>query len=152
MSRIATARWLSTCSICKGRILYGDKIVTYTDEWRGSSKKTHHLSPGCAPYTGKIVYVDSESTDLFDIKHRLRILKRINNVWAVEEISKIAKMSISPPWDQEPVEFEAFMHILLGWEKHIGTGGVLTKINEILQQAEREDIRLEAWKILTDWI
>ena len=96
MSRIATARWLSTCSLCKGRILYGDKIVTYTDERRKSSKKAHHLSPGCAPYTGKIVYVDSESTDLFDIKHRLRILKRINNVWAVDEISKIAKMSISP--------------------------------------------------------
>ena len=79
----------------------------------------------------------------------LRILKQINADWAVGELTKIAKMDISSSWDEDPVEFEAFMHILLGWE---GTGGVLSLIAEISQKARREDIRLEACKILQEWV
>ena len=126
--------------------------MTYTDERRGSYKSTHHLSPGCAPFTGEIVYVNIDSVNLFEIKHMLRILKQINADWAVGELTKIAKMDISSSWDEDPVEFEAFMHILLDWEEYIGTGGVLSLIAEISQKARREDIRLEACKILEDWV
>ena len=81
----------------------------------------------------------------------LRILKQINADWAVGELTKIAKMDISSSWDEYPVEFEALRHILLGWEEYIGTEGVLSLIAEISQKARREDIRLEACKILEDW-
>ena len=50
------------------------------------------------------------------------------------------------------VEFEAFMHILLDWEEYNGIGGVLSLIAEISQKARRQDIRLEACKILEDWV
>ena len=60
-------------------------------------------------------------------------------------------MDISSSWDEEPVEFDAFMHILLGREEQIGTGGVLTILNEISLEAKREDIQIEAINILSDW-
>jgi hypothetical protein len=151
MAKIQTARWPGICSKCKGKISYGDTIVTYNGEGKGSSKKAHHHSPGCAPFTGELVYVDVESPDINDIKHRLRTLKQINTDWAVDEIVKITKMDISSSWDEEPVEFDAFMHILLGREEQIGTGGVLTILNEISLEAKREDIQIEAINILSDW-
>ena len=152
MPKIATARWPQKCSKCDGEISYGDSIVTYTGEGKGSSKKTHHQFPGCAPFTGDVVYVDEESTDIGDIKHRLRILKRINTDWAVNEIVKIAKMDISSSWDEEPVEFVALEHILLGREEQIGTAGVLRKINDISLGAKREDVQIEAKNILREFL
>jgi|MEHZ01.2.fsa_nt_MEHZ010562800.1_1 hypothetical protein len=151
MPKIATARWPGVCSKCKGKISYGDTIVTYTGEKRGPSKRAHHHYPGCAPFTGEIVYVDIESTDLLDIKHRLRSLKQINTDWAVDEIVKITKMDISSSWDEGPVEFDAFMHILLDREEQIGTGGILAIVNQILIEAKRVDIQIEARHILSDW-
>lgn len=151
MPEIATARWPGMCSKCKGKIAYGDTIVTYSREKRESSKKAHHHYPGCAPFTGEVVYVDVESTDLSDLKHRLRTLKQINTGWAIDEIVKITKMDISSSWDEKPIEFDAFMHILLDREEQIGTGGILTIINQIFIEAKRADIKIEASNILSDW-
>jgi hypothetical protein len=43
------------------------------------------------------------------------------------------------------------MHILLDREEQIGTGGVLTIVNQILIEAKRVDIQIEARNILSDW-
>ena len=60
-------------------------------------------------------------------------------------------MDISSSWDEKPIEFDAFMHILLDREEQIGTGGVLTIVNQILIEAKRVDIQIEARNILSDW-
>ena len=47
--------------------------MTYTDEGRGSYKRTHHLSPGCAPFTGEIVYVNIDSVNLLKLNTCLNL-------------------------------------------------------------------------------
>ena len=148
MPREATARWPSKCSICGGDILYGDKIVTYSGEGKGSSKKTHHLTPGCSPYTLEPFVVDSQRYSLEYFVHCLEILKKINEIWAREEVAKIAMVDVSSDmFNHAPVEFHALRFLEA---EAVKTETEISLIRRIANEALRVDIRKEAENILRD--
>lgn len=148
MSKIATARWPQKCSLCSGDILYGDAIVTYSG--KGSYKKTHHhLKQYCYLYNNEKIVVDTQSHSMKYFDRCLEILKEKDGYWALEEISKIAKVDVSSDiYGDRAIELHALGWLVLKLEsKEIGLG----LIKDISHQAIRNDVKSEAIKILEDY-
>ena len=150
--KITNAWWESKCSKCDGKITKGDFIVTYQERGKGHSKYAHHLEPSCYPYTGERFYVDAETHRVQYFVNCLKILKKINEDWALEEIASIAKVDVSSDMlGDSPVELHALGHIRLKLEES-KEEILLVLIEDISKYAMRQDIRAEALIILNEYV
>ena len=154
MPKITNAWWNGKCSKCDGKIFRGDLIETYPEYGKGYSKRTHHLKPGCYPYTGKGFPVDTETHRVQYFVNCLEILKKINEDWVLEEIASIAKVDVSSDMlGDSPVELHALGHFRLKLEERNENNEkiLLDIIEDISTFAMRQDIRAEALIILKEY-
>lgn len=133
-----TVTW--KCSKCNGSMNSTDRVVI-----SGTDIKAFHLVPGCSKYTGKEFGIDIYSNQVEEIRHLFRILKSINQTWAIIEICEIAKMDITPSYHGDHAELNALFFLIILFEQDKDKQ-IFYLIEEIASQALRDDIKNYAMK------